>query len=364
VTLEAGSQFPGVNAVDASFTDCTGLAWTLQFTGRGSGENRPKITGWNTGTGNGLGVTSNGGTTLIAENLISENNVDGFSLHGSLAHGRLTDVELRNNSKSAGAHVETGGTLSCLRVVHRGASGGSAILIETTPNSANHEYVDCDFIPFASGAGCTFLQSRVKRSRVGTMTLRVATQGGVITFGNTNGPTMIEDSFLHVLADQNAPFNWTRCYGFPALRQRNMTPTYVASVIDQCIFGGGPIGGTDSLLWNGFNPGAVAAQISIRNSVLFGFNTAIGESFDTVARDYFRNSLPAASTIDHNCFNGNVVDIDSDLTGLGAPWVQNNVFVNPLVGPCDTTDQARWALQASSPCRGAGIGGVDIGFRA
>lgn len=357
VTLDVGSSFPGVNGVDASFTDCTGLAWTLELIGRGSGETRPKISGWNTGTGNGLGVTSNGGTKLVASNVISENNVDGISLHGSNAVGDISDSTLRGNSKSAFAHVHTGGSYTSRRNRYEGGVGATlGIGAETTPTSANSLYQDDVFVPNVAGQAITFKQAHLVRCILGTPTLWLATTGGAAPFGDASGATALDDCFLHVVWDQNSPANMTECYGITNIRMRNLA---VSSTLNRCCFKG--LAASDPFLYAGFDSGS-AATLILRNSIISGYgNPAIGNGYTATYAGYFSASN---SRVESNCLFGNAANLDADLTALGSPWIAGNITSNPLLGSRATTSKSDWGTVPGSPCWGAGIGGVDIGFRA
>lgn len=356
VTVAAGTVFGATSGVDQSFTDCTGGPWTLELIGLGAGESRPRITGFDTGTGNAGGVTSNAGARLIYRNLICENSVDGFSLHGSLAYGEVYDCTFRLNSKSAFAHVHTGGAFTAKRCSFEGAAGAIiGIGAETTTASANSLYEDCAFVPSVAGDAVTFKQARLVRPTLGTMTLWVATTGGAAPFGDANGPTIIDDGFVNVVWDQNSPVNFTGCYGFMNIRQRNFA---VGSIIDHCSFKGLAAG--DPFLYQGFDPGS-AATLVIRNTVLSGFGTAIGSGFSATNAGYFSASNSRAEYL---CLFGNTLNVDADVAALGSPYVANNITSNPLLGPRNTTAKADWAIGPTGPCIGAGLAGADIGFRA
>lgn len=358
ITIAAGTIFNATPGVDQSFTDSTGGPWTMELIGQGSGETRPKIRVGDTGTGNGFGVTSNGGAKLIYRNMIVENCIDGASLHGSLAYGEVYDCTFRNNSKSAFAHVHTGGSFKAYRCSFEGkAAAVIGVGSETTATSANSLYQDCSFIPATSGDACIFLQATVRRCKVGTLTARVGTTGSNQPWGDANGPAIVQDSFVHACWDQNSPVTMTGCYGRATMRMRNSA---VASSLTGCVFVDGADGLADSLLWRNFDPGS-AAQITVRNSVLSGFAVGLGSGYGAADATYFSAS---GSRADYLCLFGNTTDIDADLVALGTPFVANNITSNPLLGPCNTTVKNDWAIGPTSPCIGAGLAGADIGFQA
>jgi hypothetical protein len=358
VTIAAGTVFGATSGVDQSFTDCTGGPWTLELVGLGSGETRPKITGWNAGTGNGLGVTSDSGATLIARNLISELNVDGVSIHGANAICRVYNSTFRLNSKSAFAHVATGPSIfQAFNCSFEGAAGASiGIGAETTTASANSLYQDCTFTPNVAGQAVTFKQAHLVRCVVGTTTLWVATTGGAAPFGDASGATTIDDSFVNVVWDQNSPANMTGCYGIMNIRMRNLA---VSSTLDHCCFKG--LAASDPFLYAGFDSGS-AATLIVRNSIISGYgNPAIGSGYTATYAGYFSASN---SRIENNCLFGNTANLDADLVALGSPYIANNITTDPLLGPRNTTAKTDWAIAANSPCVGAGSAGSDIGFRA
>lgn len=358
ITLAENSVFAGSNGADASFTDSTGGPWTLELVGLGSGETRPKITGWNAGTGNGLGVTSNAGAALIVRNVISELNVDGVSIHGSNAICRVYDSTFRLNSKSAFAHVATGPSIfEAYRCSFEGGVGASlGIGAETTGASANSLYQDCAFVPNVAGQAVTFKQAHLLRCLLGTLTLRLATTGGAAPFGDANGATTIDDSFVNVVWDQNSPANMTGCYGITNIRMRNFA---VSSTLNHCCFKG--LAASDPFLYAGFDSGS-AATLIVRNSIISGFgNPAIGSGYTATYAGYFSASN---SRIENNCLFGNAANLDADLVALGAPWIAGNITTNPLLGSRATTLKNDWAVGIGSPCIGAGTSGSDIGFQA
>lgn len=357
ITFADGVVMQGTSGVDQSWLDVAGAtAYTLELIGLGAAGLR--VTGFDTGSGNGLGVSSLGGALLISRNVHVDNCVDGVSLHFSNSNIRMYDCSFEQCSKAAAAHVHTGGSIYATRTIFKGQIGAlNGVITETTSGavSANSVYEDCDFIPANAGQTCSFGQATLRSCRIGSLTVRAGNTSSM--WGNSNGPTILEDCYIHAAWDISTPVDMTRCYG---RMSRRMRPGSYSSIFRNCVFVDGAAGATaDSSLFND-NSFTGSAKTEDIDCIYTSMAVAFGSGYTATQAGYFS---AAASRLTYGLFYANSTDIDADVLALGSPYVANNITgQNPLLGPCNSYAANDYKVQAGSPTLGAGSGGGDIGL--
>jgi hypothetical protein len=360
VDCEPGVVFSGVSGVNSSFLDVAGsLPYTFDLNGLGSvkGASMPRITGFDTGTGNGLGMASTGGATMTVRNFRVDGCVDGVSLHSSNSIGVVEDCVFENNSKSAFAHVHTGGAFTARRCDFTAKSAAIVgIGAETTSGSisANSLYEDCTFVPASAGQAIAFGQATLRRCQIGTLTLRAA---GSTIWGTAFGPAIVTDSYVHASWDIREPVEMTRCYGRMTRRMRGGS---IRSTFTNCVFADGASGATADSSFLNDNAFTDSAPISDINCVYVNMAVGYGSGFAATQAGYYSAD---DSRLTYGLFYNNTSDIDADLVALGSPYVANNITgQNPLIGSCNTYLANDYKVAAGSPALGAGSGGADIGL--
>lgn len=356
ITIADGTIFSGPTGVDRSWVNIGGsVNWTLEVLGE-SGGLVPTwtIEGYDTGTGNGLGMDSAGGATLIARNVLSQGNVDGVSLHNSNSNCEVYNSVFKSCSKSAGSHVSSGGSFYAENCEFWGNPGGSTlgIYFETTNNSSNTELVNCKFIPTGSVGterNCDFRGATLRGCQIGTETLPINLVGSAQT-------TIIEDSYMNAFWDMNRPVSLLRCFGLASLRMRNSaTP----SVVSHCAFTGPATGQVSGFPYRNFDPGS-SAQVTFINTVLRGYTTAHGQAYTAPDAAYW---LAANCESTNCCLFGNTTNVDADIVSADPGSITNTVTADPLMGSfAGSMVQANYAVSASGPCAGTGTAGSNIGF--
>lgn len=313
-----------------------GYEWTCRIYGNGL-----RITGFNAGTGNGLGGATYG--ILHAYNVTVDNCVDGVSAHGS-SKIYCYDCTFHSNSKSAFAHIDTTQTYHYRCSFTEVAAGGVIGIGSLGVNVAGAYFEDCDFIPDAvSGSLLNLNNGTVVRSRLGDLT-------HAVHLNSTVKPT-ITDSFVNAYIDGSFTAALTRCYGKFTTRVRNGGDIDVLN----CVFSGPATGQTVTVLSN-FNPGS-GSKLVMNDNIFAGSWTFM--SVDATNAGYL---VAAASEFKNNILYPSLV-YDADLVSAdtGGTVIVGTITSDPLIGDADTLVQADYAFGAGSPAIGAGTTG-DIGF--
>jgi hypothetical protein len=362
IYMDSGVLFTGPTGVDASWIDVTqgaGASWTINlqpYIDPGPNIQTWTIQGYDTGTGNGIGMNVTSNTAILnVYNLLSQGNVDGWSCHGVNPQANIYDSVFKSCSKSAASHVHTAGTMKATRCEFWGNPGGSTLGIYfETVNAAslNTVLTNCKFIPtgtVTTEINCDFLSATLQDCQIGTTTVKCTLVG-------STGTNNITDSYINAAWDQNRAVNMLRCYGKAQIRMRN---TAVPTVVDHCVFVDSPTGAAvDGFLWANFDPGSMG-QLTLSNTVFRGFSaTAIGNGFTATYGGYWTTSSCALT---NNDLFGNGTNIDADIT----TGVSGNITTDPqMPGPFNTVVQADYVVGAAGPCIGAGTAGSNIGFAA
>jgi hypothetical protein len=353
VYVDAGTVYTGPTGVDRSWINVTGNAWTMEVVGLGG---TFTIQTYDTGTGNGLGMDSAGGATLIARDVLVQGCIDGVSLHGTNSNAQIYNCVFKSNSKSAAAHVNTGGSFYASGCEFWGNPGGATlgIYFETTANSVNTLLEDCWFVPVGTVSterNCDFRGATLRRCRVGTTTIAATLVGSADV-------NLMEDTYLNASWDMNRPVAMTRCYGRAQVRQRNNA---VGSTFDNCAFVDSPTGAAvDGFIWANFDPTS-AANIQITNSIINGFLVAIGSGYNATYAGYWAAS---GSAVTNCCLFNNGTNVDADIEAADPGSIVSPLTSNPQIGAANDYEQASYGYAAGSPCIGAGTGGSNIGFAA
>lgn len=356
VHVEENTIFQGDTGVDASWLNFTGdSAWTLEIVGLGlwKGPNRARVTGYDAGSGNAFGAfPDNPNALCIVRNMLGDDCVDGFSLHG---RGKmdLYGIGISNCSKAAIAHVYTEGQARAFDSDFTGRIGATGgIMLDTSSGTPSEYNQGCTFTPVTAGQGISLGDAIINDGVVGTLTTRVA----II---QTNG-SEINNSFLNAFIDGNVTIHLEGCYGKRSSRHRN----------GGAITGRGNhwrtgASGSVNALWDlSFNPSANGSPHSEINSIVSGYGSnTIGSGATATTAGQFLAGNPS---LHHLCFFGNTAPIfDADLeaaAGFDTAIHDNITNVDPLIGPCNTTNKEDWAIADNSPLVGAGDNGETIGF--
>lgn len=315
---------------------------------RGTGENRLIVRDFTTGTGNAYGYHST--AKLYLWNVIADNCVDGWTGHNT-GYSEAIDSEFRNNNKGACVNADTPtGLAARCRFLDAVTPPSSRVLTNVT----GFQFFDCDIVPGASGRSFDSAGATFTRCFIGTPTTSI----NAGSFAATASAGVFTDCYLHITGDSPVGGSFTRCYGRVALRIRHPLAS-ARCVIDRCCFVDSAIGaGSDSLIFaNTYStPAFDGIPYTIRNSVLRGYTTAIGGGTWNAAQVTNWN---ANSLIQNNNLFGNTTNVLAGIAGTSSGAITTDP---QLVGTFNTTNQADYAVAANSPCVGAGVGGVNIGF--
>ncbi len=208
---------------------------------------------------------------------------------------------------------------------------------------------DVYFVPHTSNGNILDVtKATYRRCRVGTLTARSIVSSTVVgTF---------QDCYLNAYVDGNSFVDIAGSYGKLTTRMRNGGSV----TANHCCFVGPASGQTDSALFRNFDPGSQGTW-EFQNTILKGYNVALGRTFGATDAGYF---VAAGNFATYMCLFGNATAIDPDLeSAAGASVTTGLVTSDPLLGAANTYVKADYAIGPSSPCRGAGSGGSDIGFR-
>jgi hypothetical protein len=274
---------------------------------------------------------------------------DGVSLHDT-SRGHFERLHISNCRKGNFAHV--GASVSthvdCTFIGRTGAENGvGSLAVET----ASADFLRCTFVPVADGQPVLFNNATVRDCTIGTLASFVVL--------SMKGSTLT-DSFVHARMNLDAASGGVlrRCFGHLAMVHR---AGGTGLTIENSIFARLASALQPSVYYSGVMP-AAGSPVTIRDTVLSGFTTAIGHAMDATAA---QQAVTAGLTLDRLAFWGNTTNIDADLVaaaGFVAP--AGTVTADPRLGPRTSTARSAWGLLAGSPCLGAGTAGGDIGFAA
>lgn len=228
-------------------------------------------------------------------------------------------------------------------------SAGSQAFTQLGTNTTSL-FEDVYFVPHTTnGNVLDVTKATYRRCRVGTLSARSIVSSTVAG--------AFEDCYLNVYIDGNSFVDMTGSYGKLTTRMRNGGSV----TANHCCFVGPASGQTDSALFRNFDPGSQGTW-EFQNTVLKGYNVALGRTFGATDAGYF---VAAGNFATYMCLFGNATAIDPDLeSAAGSSVTTGLVTSDPLLGAANTYVKADYAIGALSPCRGAGSSGSDIGFRA
>jgi hypothetical protein len=308
---------------------------------------RTTISGFNVGAGNALSTGPSG--TLIARWIRANDCVDGVSAHFSSSI-ETYDCLFENCTKSAFAHVNTAGIVRHTRDIFRGRASAVIGVGAITDTRANAYYfTDCSFEPLANDQQTTFAAAQLTRCKVGTLTVRCF-------LNNSAGVRpILTDCFVNLWIDGDRTATLTRCYGKLSVRMRPGGDI----TIEKGVFNGPATGQSSGLLFANFNAGGMG-KLTVTDTILTGYTTAIGEGFSATYAGYYTAS---ASSVTGMWGFSNTTNVHTSLVSAGAAVSVAGTTNPQLAGSANTLVQADYATGAASPCRSAGAGGSDIGFR-
>jgi len=338
VTFEPGCTVEWTLGTDKSATDImasAGFEWDFILRGNGL-----TITGFNAGTGNGLGTSSAG--RMHAYDVTVVNCVDGISAHGT-SRIYAYNCDFSGCSKAAFAHIDTSVTrhYRCTFTAGTGATLGVGSITST----ADSYFEDCVFTPEDGAStdpidlgGCT-----MHRCRLGNLTQALTVSSGVVG--------TVTDSFVNVYIDGDKKATFDRCYGKFSTRVRNGGEITVRN----CVFSGAATGQSNTVFSN-FNPGS-SAKLVIKDTIFEGSWTFM--SVDATNAGYL---VAAGSEFFNNILYPSLA-YDADLISADTEdaVIVGTITSDPLIGAANTLLAADYAFGTGSPAIGAGTDG-DIGF--
>lgn len=344
ITFAPGCSIVWSLGTDASAIQISGGDNTLRVYGNGL-----TISGFNAGTGNGLGCFD---ATLIAYECHVSDCVDGWSAHGA-GVSKVYDCTFADCSKSAFAHVGTSVT-EAYRCSF--TSAADATLGLGRADGGGHTFDQCVFVAADSALGRKFdfvASSTLTRCQIGTASLRVdLTAAAAVT---------MTDCFVNLYADGNAQAAMVRCYGKLSTRMRD--GGNIAA--DHCVFVGGASGQTASALFRNFDPGS-QGDWNVTDCVLTGYTgTAVGNGFGPTDAGYFEAAGNAATYVN---YFGNTANIDADLLATSADLSTGVLTLDPELADATaiaagSVDQADYCV-TNAALIGTGSSGGNIGFTA
>jgi len=345
--FEAGVTVQGVSGTNGSFIDPSSNDTIRLFgdmTGTGA---QTSISGFDTGTGNGLGAHLT--SQYYAYDFDVDDCQDGASGHND-CFMHVENITTRNCLKSSWAHVQNA-------VVHHIDCDFQDTAVGVVGHSFNQSTRadECIFIGcmmHADNKLVDLADSTLEDCEIGNITQRVTIYGDY----DQAKSAILKRCFVNAYSDGNQEYDLQYCYGFLTVRARDGGKFKGGN----CIFFGSATGLNSGLLYAAFDPGSFS-DFDLTNSIVANYaGTAIGESFNATMAQYF---VDATSTVNNCMFHNNGTDFDADLTTVGADIVTGNLFADPGLTVPTTTNIDDWRLPASSPAYGAGAAGADIGFR-
>ncbi|MBL4813130.1 MAG: hypothetical protein JKX69_12435 [Rhodobacteraceae bacterium] len=296
------------------------------------------ITGFNAGTGNGIGCSDG---TIEAYDCEISNCVDGISAHGT-GMARAYDCVFRDCTKYAFVHVgsSTSEHYRC-QFDDSGATASQGVGA-LTGTSCTALFEDCVFLAQPAKTRISFNASTLTRCQLGTLTQRVEL---VAAAGSA---TQVTASFVNANQDANSVLTFDECYGFLTFRQRGPG----AITVRNCVIAG-PATGLNEFIRVNFDPG-VGANFTIEDNIFTGAWNFI--YVDAANAGYM---AAAGSTFANNILSDGKA-FDADLISAGVS-ISGTIYADPLVGSADTLLMADYVFGVGSPAIGAGTS-ADIGF--
>jgi|GEM_PF-1182931 len=163
------------------------------------------------------------------------------------------------------------------------------------------------------------------------------------------GAAIYNDCFFNArfLSSEGLNGGLYRCYGILTINPRGNSG--ITETINNCVFKSGFVGG--NLFY--FIVGTISSFL-LENSIFVNFTDTV---INTRGLPIFNSQVNQRWEIPNNCFFNNTANWSP---GITKPT--NNLFANPLLGPCNSENQEDWKVMSGSPCIGAGVGGSDIGL--
>lgn len=359
VYYETGCVFQGPNdgVTSASWADAAGgNVYELNFYGFGAkkGALAPRITGFDSGTGNGVGCNMSGGALFTVDNFQIDDCIDGWSVHGANSNMTVRNLVVTDCPKSALSHVNISGQVQAFDCDFTGKSGATLGIGKTggDAGAATAHYERCRFIPIANLQSIDSGRTEFVDCELGTLTVSCSLTPSAAT------TSAFETCFLHAAFDQNRTITFDSCWGKLSMRHRNGGDISG----NNCHWGGPAAGSVSGFVYANFNPGAGSPNSWV-DTIIRGYATALGNGFDATHSQQF---VDAPADFDEIFLFGNTTNIDADLAaddGFSAAFTNITTGTDPQTGDRSTTARASWALQPGSPCIGAGTAGGDIGFQ-
>jgi hypothetical protein len=294
---------------------------------------------------NGLGTSASG--KLYAYDLDIYGYYDGVSSHNtSYIYG--SNLHVWSCGKAGAAMVNT----STYQFDNCMFEGKQSAVVSAFSSDAGTTGIlnDCE-IYNPSGVTTTTSLIQLKNVTANRCKIGKLTQGSYNLYGDVDNSTF-NDCFFNWKFQHYLNTTLNRCYGILTIRPRG--PITDTITIDHCVF---KIGYEEGVLINYNNYTATTdpgGDITLRNSILFGFTDKVIDADNNSSRHTHINDN---WTITNNCLYNNTNPIPAAIT-----IVQNSVEADPLLVDPTTEDQDDWKVQAGSPCVGAGTGGSDIGI--
>jgi hypothetical protein len=284
ITFEPGTVIPWTQGTDKSCVDA-GDDITLRLFGSGL-----RITGFNAGTGNGLGASATG--SLYAYDITVDDCVDGVSSHDS-AYLECHRVTVSDCDKGPWTCISS---VTC-KAFDSSFTGKSGQTGNTISSVAGDEFTNCEIIPPGNNDRLVTNGSIFTNCRVGSLTNSCQIDGMAAT---------LNDCFVNLYLDGNATVGLTECYGTLSSRQRSGG----AITVTRCVLVGPPAASAvDSLRY--FTADLGSGNFDVIDSVITGYATGIGGGFNATAGTHWTTATNAATFC--NFFN-NTTDVDSNIT--------------------------------------------------
>lgn len=339
VVFEPGCVVEWTLGTDKSATDIqasAGYEWSFIIQGNGL-----VITGFNVGTGNGLGTSSAG--RMYAYDVVVTDCVDGVSAHGT-SHIYAYDCDFSGCSKAAFAHIDTT-TTEHYRCTFT-AAAGATLGVGATVSTASAYFEDCVMAPDTSAQVIDLAGAVLSGCQLGTLSKSLTVNCGAIG--------AVTDSFINAYVDGDEDITFDRCYGKFSTRVRNGG----AITVQNCVFSG-PATGQSNTVFSNFNPGS-ASKLIIKDTIFDGAWTFM--SVDATNAGYL---VAAASEFWNNILYPSLVyDADLIAADTGGTVITGTVTQDPLIGAANTLNAVDYGYGPGSPAIGAGTDGGNIGFSA
>lgn len=360
VSFEEGCIFQGPNddVTSASWIDCAGAGvYELNFFGLGApkGASAPRITGFDGGTGNGIGCNMSGGASFNVDNFQIDDCVDGWSMHGVNSNMSVSNLVITGCSKGALTHIHTGGLAEAVDCDFTGGTAASLGIGKPGGDAGapQAEYTGCRFIPISAAQIFNMARTNFTDCEIGTLTVRSAVTA-LVTVAN------VTNCFCNISFDVNNFFVFNTCWGKITTRHRNAGNVSMS----HCIWGTSASGTTTAFVFSDFDPGA-GSPYTVTDTVIRGYAQAGGAIGTGMTATLAAQFIAGPADYDFVYMFANTLDFDADVladAGFAAAFTNITQGVDPQIGSMATTAKADWALLPGSPCIGTGSAGSNIGF--